>query len=162
MAQTVHLHLQANGVAIAGESSQLSLDRAGTIECLSFDHTVFAAREAGTGRATGRRQYRPLKIRKRIDASSPLLLKSLCNNERIEGRFCFYRPHPAGTGESQMFYSVTISDGYVESVTQVSEDASEPGLSRRPPLEEVTFVFNRISWTIEDGGATHEDSWTGA
>lgn len=37
---------------------------------------VKTAREAGSGMATGRRQYEPVVITRRIDKSSPLLLKS--------------------------------------------------------------------------------------
>lgn len=39
------------------------------------EYRVLTAREAGSGMATGRRQYEPLVIRKRIDKSSPLLAK---------------------------------------------------------------------------------------
>lgn len=39
-----------------------------------------STREAGSGIATGRRQYQPLLIRKRIDKSTPLLMKALCES----------------------------------------------------------------------------------
>ena len=66
MAETVHLFLKANGKDIKGESLQKSLGREGSIECLEFSESVRTAREAGSGMATGRRQYEPITIRKRI------------------------------------------------------------------------------------------------
>ena len=88
MAQTVHLLLEIDGNAIEGESTIASLERAGTIECASFEHGLTAPVAAGGRR--GRRTHEPVTIIKRIDKSTPLLLKALCNSEpvtRAEFRF---------------------------------------------------------------------------
>ena len=161
MAETIHLYLQANGKDVPGESTQHSLDREGSIECLFFEHSVATAREASSGQASGRRQYKPLRVRKRIDASSPLLFKALVENQRIDGTFKFFRPDPTGDGQTQQFYTIAISDGRVEGITQVSEDTMQPAQSTQPPMEEISFVFHTISWTHEANGVTHEDSWSG-
>src|SRR5690606_36740439 len=71
MAETVHLFLNANGTEIAGESTQTTLGREGSIEGLCFEDSVRTAREKGTGMATGRRSSEPIVFRKRIDKSSP-------------------------------------------------------------------------------------------
>lgn len=62
MAETVHLYLKANGTDIKGESTQVSLGREGSIECVYYEQGVITARESGSGLATGRRQYQPLLI----------------------------------------------------------------------------------------------------
>ncbi len=159
MAETVHLELKANGTAIHGESTQTSLDRENTIECLYFEDSVRTAREKGTGMATGRRTYEPVVIRKRIDKSSPLLAKALCNNEVIEGVFRFYRPSPSGDGTTQQFFTVEIAQGRIAAIKRVSPDTIDPASSVEPPTEEVGFVFHTITWTYEDGGVTHTDDW---
>src|SRR5215510_8717103 len=66
MAETVHLFMKANGTAIDGQSTQTSLGREKSIECIYFEHVVNAARETASGIATGRRTYDPILIRKRI------------------------------------------------------------------------------------------------
>src|SRR5262249_49244422 len=81
IAETVLFTFKANGQDIKGESSQTSLGRANTIECTFYQQSVLTAREAGSGMATGRRQYEPLLIRKRIDKSSPLIAKALVENQ---------------------------------------------------------------------------------
>lgn len=160
MAETVHLYLKANGKDVAGESTQHSLTREGSIECLSFAHSVATAREASSGLASGRRQYAPLRITKRIDASSPLLYKALVESQRIDGEFRFFRPSPNGDGQTQQFYTIAIADGRIASMQQSSDDAFSPAQANRPPMEEVTFVFHTISWTYMPTGVTHEDSWS--
>ena len=90
MAETVHLYLKANGSDIKGESTQHSMGRQDSIECTYYEQKVVTAREAGSGQATGRRQYEPLLIRKRIDKASPLIAKALVENQVIEGVFKFF------------------------------------------------------------------------
>jgi type VI secretion system secreted protein Hcp len=159
MAETVHLFLKSNGSDIKGESTQTSLGREGSIECLYFEDSVRTAREKGTGMATGRRTYNPIIIRKRIDKSSALLAKALCNNEVIEGTFKFFRPSPSGDGTTQQFFTVEIAEGRINSIKRVSPDTIDPASAAEPPTEEVGFVFHTITWTYEDGGITHTDNW---
>jgi type VI secretion system secreted protein Hcp len=159
MAETVHLYLKANGTDVKGDSTQHSLGRENSIECVYYEQAVQTAREAGSSLATGRRQYSPLLIRKRIDKSSPLLMKAMVENQAIEGTFKFFRPNPAGDGTTQQFYSVAIKQGRIASMKQYVPDSIVPATSTEPPLEEVTFVFHTINWTYTDGGVTHEDTW---
>lgn len=159
MAETVHLYLKANGADIQGQSSQTSLGRENSIECVVFEASVITAREKGSGMATGRRQYNPIVIRKRIDKASPLLSNALVRNEVIEGVFKFFRPNPVGDGTTQHFFTVEIAEGRVGSQKYWVPNTIEPASTHEPPQEEVTFVFNRITWTYEDGGVTATDSW---
>ena len=159
MAESVHLFLKANGSDIKGDSSQTSLGRANSIECLYYEQGVASTRETGSNMATGRRQYAPLVIRKRIDRSSPLLLKALVENQKIEGQFKFFRPSPAGDGTTEQFYTVQVKDGQVASVRQTVPNTMSGASANEPPVEEISFVFKTISWTYTDGGISHEDTW---
>ena len=160
MALTVHLNLTAAGAEIQGESSIHTMDRENTIECVYFEDAVRTARERSTGMATGDRTYEPIMFRKRIDKSSPLIAKALCNNEVIEGTWKFFRPSPAGDGTTQHFFTVSVKEGRVGSVKRVSPDCLDPASSAAPPLEEVSIVFGYIEWTYEDGGVSHADHWS--
>lgn len=157
-AETAYLTLKANGSDVQGDSTVASLGRANTIQCYSFELGITTAREAATGLATGRRQYSPIVIRKRIDKSSPLLAKALCNNEVIEGVFRFYRPNPAGDGTTQHFYTVNIRQGRVASVKNILPDVLNPATASHPPMEEVSFVFTNITWTYVPTGAEFTDT----
>jgi type VI secretion system secreted protein Hcp len=160
MAETVHLYLKANGTDVQGESTQTSLGRENSIECVFYHQAVSTAREAGSGMATGRRRYEPIKIRKRIDKSTPLIYKAMAENQRIDGIFKWFRPNPTGDGTTEQFYTVEIKNGRISSVLNYSPDCIDPVSSNMPPLEEVEFVFHTISWTYTNGGITHEDTWS--
>jgi type VI secretion system secreted protein Hcp len=161
MAETVHLFLKANGTDIEGNSTQTSMGRENSIECLYLEHAVKTAREAGSGQASGRRQYEPILIRKRIDKSTPLIAKALVENQVCDGVFKFFRPAPTGDGTTEQFYTIEFKGGRVASINQFSPDAIEPASSMQPPMEEVGFVFHTIIWTFMDGGVSHEDTWSG-
>lgn len=160
MAETVHLFLKAGNAIIKGESSQKSLGRADSIECLYFDHSVTTPREAGSGMATGKRQYSPILIRKHIDKSTPLLFKALTTNQLIEGTFNFFRPNPTGNGTTEHFYTINIKKGRVIGVRDYVADILNPATQTYPALEEVSFVFEEITWTYVNGGVTHQDNWS--
>jgi len=160
MAQTVHLFLKANGEDIQGNSTLESMERADSIECLSFVDSVRTAREASTGMASGARTYEPVKITKRIDKSSPLLAKALCNNEVVEGVFKFYRPNPAGDGSTEQFFTIEIQEGRISAIVRTSPDVIDPAEATDPPTEEVSFVFGYIRWTYEPDGIEHIDHWS--
>lgn len=159
MSQSVSLWLITNGEAVVGNSSIESDDRGETIECLSFVDSVRSAREKGSGMATGRRTYDPIEVTKRIDQSSPILARSLCNNEVISGKFKFYRPNPAGDGTTEQFFTIEIEEGRIDSIRRVSCDAIDPASANVPPLETVKFVFQKIRWIHEPDGKEHQDDW---
>jgi len=159
MAMSVHLKLKANDSDIEGDSTITSLERENTIECLSFEDSVRTAREASTGMASGQRTYEPLKITKRIDKSSPLLAKALCDNERCEGEFLFFRPNQEGDGTTEQFFTIKIENAFISSICRVSPDVIDPASANAPPTEEISFVFGKITWTYVDGGIEHIDDW---
>lgn len=142
--------LRIAGMQIEGDTYREA--RKGMIEVMQFEQSVITAREAGSGMATGRRQYQPLLIRKRIDKASPLLMRALTENQPVEVSFGFYRPNPTGDGTDERFYEVDIRNARVASIKLVQGSSD-------PPMEEVTFVFHTIRWTYTNGGVTHEDTW---
>jgi len=162
MAMTVHAFVKANGKDIKGESTQSSLGRENSIECVQYEYGCTSAREAATGMVTGRRQHTPINVVKRIDKASPLLIKALVNNEKIDAEFKFFRPNPKGDGTTEQFFTVKIKDGHIASVREFVSNTLDKERVNDPPCEEVKFVFKTISWTYTDGGVTHEDSWSEA
>jgi type VI secretion system secreted protein Hcp len=158
MAMTVHLTLKANGEDVKGESSVTTLDREDTIECFSFDYGVHAGSET-SGRASGKRNYAPITIVKRIDQATPLIYQALCQNHAIEGVFRFYRPSPAGDGTTEQFYTVEITEARIAGIDLSSPDAMGAAGAQQPPTEAISFVYNNMIQTYESTGAAHQDNW---
>jgi type VI secretion system secreted protein Hcp len=142
-ADSVALSLKVQGSDVGGEG------RGGAIDCINFEQAVETAREAGSGAVTGRRNYAPLKCTKKIDKSSPLLVKALATNQAVEGVFRFYRPGGKG-GTEEQYYTIAIKQARVSSMKIVNTPSAT--------LEEVSFVFTSITFTYTSTGAMHEDN----
>jgi type VI secretion system secreted protein Hcp len=152
-AETVHLFLKINGSEVQGEGPP---GAGGTpIECFAFEVGVISPRDQ-VGKQTGRRQYQPLTIRKRIDRTSPLLAKALSQNEPADATFHFFR---TGTGGQRVHvYTVEIKNAYLAARKEVVASTLDPATASLPAYEEVVFVFGGITWRWVDGGVEFTDS----
>lgn len=153
------LFLTANGEEIRGDDTRVGSEDA--IEFFYYQHKV--SNQISRAGTTGKRTHEPIQFRKRIDKSSPLLYKALCNNEVIEGVFKFFRP--GGKVGTENHYSVAIKNGRIASINELQPDnhaivALKAGASE-VAMEEVSFVFHTITWTYTDGGIEHTDTWSG-
>ena len=153
MSMSVFLTLKANGSDVEGSSQESNRD--GTIECASFDYGVNSG--SATGRPTADRDYEPIRIVKRQDKSTPLIWKALCDNAAIEAIFQFYRPNADGVTEN--YYTVEIKEARIATIDFSSPHSNFEGGSLASPTETVTFVFNNMKQTFNDGGIEHEDVW---
>jgi type VI secretion system secreted protein Hcp len=161
MADTISLTLTGrSGASIPGDNSQSTLERANTIEVLSFSQPARISFARATGQATGRRFYEPIKFTKRIDRSTPRLRQALAQNESVAGTFRWFRPNPAGDGTTQQFFTISFSEARVSGATLLLPDTMDPASATLPPMEEIQMVYSQIAWTFADGGVTFEDSWT--
>lgn len=161
MSENVSLSLKIAGTDIKGDSTHKNLGRENSIECVFFEHSVNVARDVASGMATGRRQYAPILIRKRIDKSTPLLFKALTTNQAVEGIFRFFRPSPTGDGTTEQFYTITIKKAKISSLKNYVPDTLLPATANLPALEEVSFVFEEITWLYTNGNIIHQDSLGG-
>lgn len=145
MAETVHLFLKIAGAAIAGDSTQHSLGREGSIECFSFVDEL-ARDERGTPSSL-------VRITKALDRSSPRLAEGFLDRAPVSGVFRFYRPNPSGDGTTQHYFSVAV-EGQIAGLVRTSPDVHAPATAASPAFEAVTFTVAKITWTYEDGGVS--------
>lgn len=160
MALAVHLFMKANGTDIEGDSTITSMGRANSIECVAYTDHVATQRRAERGLSTGRRVHDPIVVTKRIDRSTPLLLKALCQNEVIEADFKFYRPSPSGDGSTEHFQTVEIREARIVDIRREVQNILDPSLQLFPTLESVSFMFSSIEVRYEPDGVSHQDVWT--
>lgn len=144
------------------KGSVIQKGREGQIAVYAVQHEVVSPRDAGSGQATGKRQYKPLVITKEIDQASPVLHQLMTTNESLkEVKLNFYGPTKgvvSGAGVETLIYSIKLSNAAISRVTTIMENNKiEPGKTL-PVLEEVVFVFGGIEWTWTAGGITSSDS----
>jgi type VI secretion system secreted protein Hcp len=165
MSGRVYLKLKVAGADIAGESTVTSIggvDVAAAIECEGYQEGVTAAQDPTSRRPTGQRIYEPLTIRKWVDKASPELAKALCETQQCEGEFQFFRPS-AEDRQMEHFFSVKIERARVSAIRRFLPKTDSSGgdvaAVGKPPLEEISFVAGKITWTHIPGGKEHTDDW---
>lgn len=157
MAMNIYFFCKLDGADAVGEPSTAEIggeDVSQSIECFSYKDSVATARSAATGKYTNE----GVTITKRIDKSSPLLMRALTSNQVVEGELRFYRPNDS-SGVTERFFTITFTNGRVAGIQREMEDTQNPALANRPPLETITFVSERASWTADVGGTSHEVDW---
>ena len=135
--------------AVSGQisGSVATAGHEGAINILGFNHEIVAPRDAATGLPTGKRQHKPISVTKPVDKSTPLLFSILVNNENItEFKLQFFQKDD--TGKVVPYYTIELEDAKIVGIT-----------SETPNYEMVSFVYQKITWTFEDGGITAEDDW---
>lgn len=128
---------------IAGEVMAKAME--GTIEVLSYSHEVKAPRDAAPGQATGRRQYSPIIIRKRIDKATPLLAKALTDATPLTAKIEFYRGKPDSTQE--MYYIIELQNVLVSGI---SVFGFEPEVLQAAFPCVLESSCRRMSWKASD------------
>lgn len=151
-------------VTIVGKSSGkiTGSGKDGSIEGLAMEHEIVSPRDAASGLPTGRRQHKPLTIVKPIDKATPLLMKLLTNNESATVTLKFFRADSStvgGGGKPEQYYTITLTNAAVSSIRDWKPNTRDVSADRAGDLEEISFTYQKITWTWTDGGITHEDDW---
>ncbi len=167
MSSSVYLVLEGKRTGkVRGDVTTKGRD--GQIECVAFDQEVSTARNTGSTAATGVRQYQPVTIRKRIDNTTPLIAAMLVSDEEVTATFRFWKVQPRHTspmGVEIQFFTVTIHGARVshqrlyvdDHAATTAAQSATTSITYTPPLEEVSFVFERITWEFTEGGIMAED-----
>jgi len=125
--------------------------REGKIQVISVSHEIVSPRDAASGLPTGKRQHKPFVITKRIDKSTPLLNAVLSNNETIsEWKLEMYEP--SAKGAEALAYTIKLTNASIASIRVITDANGDL-------YEEITFTYQKIEWTWNDGGITAMDDW---
>lgn len=126
----------------------------GLIKVVSYNHEITSPRDAASGQATGKRQHKPMVITKEVDKATPQLYAALSANEILtDVTLNFYRPSlKAAAGVGVQWYTIKLTNASIAGIKTRMDDKGQV-------LEEISLVYQKISWTYTDGGVTHEDSW---
>lgn len=132
--------------------------REDSIMVIGFSHEVVSPRDAASGMATGKRQHQPLIITKEIDKSSPLLMNALVNNENIT-EFTLRFWQPSRSGKEFQFFTIQLINASISDIRQEMLNNKYPENMQHKEREHISFVYQKIIWTYEDGGISASDDW---
>jgi type VI secretion system secreted protein Hcp len=132
---------------------------AGKSIVFGLSYGVQAPRDIATGMASGKRRHQPITIRKEVDAASPQLLRALVNNETLNAKLEIFK---AGNGSLKPNYILELTGGHINSIKDVAPAAKGSTHSEGRDTyeqEEISFTFQMIDVTWNDGGITMHDDW---
>lgn len=157
MALNAYLKIEAEKQGqIKGSVTQKG--REDSIMVIAVSHDIDSPRDAASGLATGKRRHGPFIVTKELDKSSPLLYSVLVNNENIKSwKLQFWRP--SATGAEVQNYTIELVNATIASVKFRMANNKNPELMKYAEYEEVSFTYQKIIWTWNDGGITAEDDW---
>jgi type VI secretion system secreted protein Hcp len=114
--------------------------------------------DTATGHASGKRQYKPLTITKEWGAASPQILEAAATSEVLATvSLRFVQTTPTGTEETSQ--TIALTNAIISEVRRYVDFTASAGSPGQLELEDVSFVFERI--TVEDvpGHTAFADSW---
>jgi type VI secretion system secreted protein Hcp len=156
LTQPGYMKIQIEGNDIVGESTVTSMEREGSIEVLAVSHKVSVPASAATGIRSGAPQYGVFTISKRIDKATPLLVDALAMNKNVNSvEIRFFRPSPGGAGAEEHYYTILMENCRIAEINTILPMVTDPAYGNHYQLmEQVSFTYNRITVTYENGGIT--------
>lgn len=151
-------------LSLRGESSGqvkgsvVQKGREGTIMVIAYSHAVTAPVDAASGLPSGKIRHSPLVITKEVDKSSPILHAMLQNLEKMkEFKLMFYQP--SATGQEVQNFTITLTNARIISIKSEMMNNKYPENMQHKEREEISFVYDKITWTWNDGGITSTAQW---
>ena len=128
------------------------------IRVINAEHLIESPRDIATGRATGRRRHLPLRLVAAINKETPIIAQSLCNNENItEFRIRWTAPNP--TGDMVHVATTELVNARIVNIRILNHFTLEDRWKKYPGVYEMEVVYQRITWTWEEGGISAYDDW---
>lgn len=135
--------------------------REGSMEITEYGHGISAPVDSATGLPSGNRQHRPIRVTKKIDQATPILMSVLKNNETLTSvTFKFWKV--SQNGSEEQFFTVELINAHIVNINQSNQTRLPPDWNNTltvPALETLTLTYQKIIWTWEDGSITAEDDW---
>jgi type VI secretion system Hcp family effector len=156
-AQNVHGYAEmrdSGGNLIKGSNDRFDDGRGEWVEVLQFDHSINNEVDPQTGDLRGIRQHQPFTFMKPFDPATPLLAQTLTNGETLQEVKLHWHD-----GEGTEFFTHTLSNVKISGIESGNSEIRTFGSM---PREEITMVYETITWTITDGNIGVSDPWTGS
>ena len=137
--------------------------REGSIEVIADHHSIVSPRDPQSGLPSGKRTHQPFTVRKVTDMATPRLYTAICTNENLpEVTIDYWRPQfkaGAGVGAEVQYFTVKLTNANIASIAATMPNVEDPAQQKLDMYEEVSFTYQKIEWTWNDGGVSASDDW---
>lgn len=125
----------------------------GWIHVISVQGLESPRRDVATGLASGKRQWKPVVIRKDVDSLSPKFFRALESKEVLK-QVVIEFVRTTTTGKEEAYQTITLADAHISSLKKVAAAGS-----RKEEEEEISFTYQKIEITDTKGNKMATDSW---
>jgi type VI secretion system secreted protein Hcp len=124
----------------------------------AFSNEIDSPRDPASGLPTGKRMHKPITILKEVDRASPPLWEVLVTNENLtQWELKFWATD--ATGIEKQTYTIDLTNASIASIREFMPDNAVPAKITLPLLEELSFTYQKITWTWTDPNVTATDDW---
>lgn len=130
-------------------------------EIMGFQYVfqLSAAVNASSGQASGKHQYTPITFTKVLDASSPQIIQAATSNEVLSlVEFDFV--HAGADGKESIYQTIKLTNATISAVKEYMGFPNAGEQSDPRQLEDVSFTFQKIEISNNEGKTTVMDDWT--
>lgn len=120
--------------------------QAGKVRIIAVTHEIVSPRDAASGLPTGKRQHKPLRLTMELGPSATQFNAALVDSENLPTLDL------AIMDGATHLYTISLQNASVSHVAFKADGTGKPTM-------EVSFTYQRITWTWIDGGITAEDDW---
>jgi len=145
------MEVSFGGVQIKGSNPD------GSIPILFYSSTDGTSYDTQTGRLLGKRQHNPITIRKEVDSTSPFFYQALVAGSKGKVVITLYGLEQGQRGPRQ---TTSLDSTFVTNIDQALANTFVPSSNGTSnPLEEISFVYQKITWTNISSGVSASDTW---
>jgi len=158
MAMQLHMTIKGQKQGPIDGPSKIK-GREKSFEVLAFNHEVTLPFEGRNGSIAGKRLHHPLTALKVVDDASPLLYKAITEGEHLDVEIKWYRPHPDGGASEQHYFTTKLANAKLVAIGPHMSNVNDKTALGNGHLEQLSFVYDEITWTFTPSGVEHIDKW---
>lgn len=154
-ALNAYAELTIDGTPLDGYSSVIVMggtDVSNNLECFAVNWESYLDDAA-------RVMHTPIKIIKRIDKATPLLVQALDQNQTVAGTIRFFSNDP-NSGAVIHLFSLIITGGKIAGVRTWQTNTLDSAVTNWPFTEEVSIRYATLTFVAEQAGKEYELSAT--
>lgn len=140
---------------IKGSSQIKGLEE--TITIYSYDHCVEILKNRESNHAIGQRLHKDLTVSKEIDKSTPKLYQALCTGDKCDVELVWYLP--THKEQKTKIFKIFLEKAIITKLQPKVMETFSRSFDQTPYLEDVSFAYQKITWTWIPDGTEFVDTW---